>query len=126
MQKGICHGLHRKFFRSRVLHLPGNNYAWVCAKSLQLCPTLRPYGLKPARLLCPWDSPGKNTGVVAMPSSRESSQLRDGTCISCVSYIGRWILYLLYHCTTWCIFSYSLIYKPYLCFTYLVFRFSCL
>ena len=24
---------------------------------------LRPYGLGPARLLCPWDSPGKKTGV---------------------------------------------------------------
>ena len=24
---------------------------------------LRPDGLQPARLLCPWDSPGKNTGV---------------------------------------------------------------
>ena len=22
-----------------------------------------PYGLSPARLLCPWDSPGKNTGL---------------------------------------------------------------
>ena len=29
----------------------------------QLCPTWQPHGLKPARLLCPWDSPGKNTGV---------------------------------------------------------------
>jgi len=25
--------------------------------------SLQPYGLKPARLLCPWDFPGKNTGV---------------------------------------------------------------
>ena len=25
--------------------------------------SLWPYGLQPARLLCPWDSPGKNTGV---------------------------------------------------------------
>ena len=25
--------------------------------------SLRPHGLQPARLLCPWDSPGKNTGV---------------------------------------------------------------
>ena len=25
--------------------------------------SLRPYRLYPARLLCPWDSPGKNTGV---------------------------------------------------------------
>ena len=29
----------------------------------QSCPTLRPCGLQPTRLLCPWDSPGKNTGV---------------------------------------------------------------
>ena len=34
------------------------------AMSLQSCLTLRPYGLlQPARLLCPWDSPSKNTGV---------------------------------------------------------------
>ena len=26
--------------------------------------SLRPHGLEPTRLLCPWDSPGKNTGVV--------------------------------------------------------------
>ena len=25
--------------------------------------SLRPHGLYPTRLLCPWDSPGKNTGV---------------------------------------------------------------
>ena len=24
---------------------------------------LQPHGLQPARLLCPWDFPGKNTGV---------------------------------------------------------------
>ena len=29
----------------------------------QSCLTLRPHGLYPARLLCPWDSPGKNTGM---------------------------------------------------------------
>ena len=32
----------------------------LCALS---CPTLRPYGLQPPRLLCPWDSPAKSTGV---------------------------------------------------------------
>ena len=31
--------------------------------SAQACLTLRPPGLQPARLLCPWDSPGKNTGL---------------------------------------------------------------
>ena len=35
----------------------------MCAKLLQLCPTLRPNGLLPSRLLFLWDSPGKNTGV---------------------------------------------------------------
>ena len=29
----------------------------------QSCPTLCAHGLLPARLLCPWGSPGKNTGV---------------------------------------------------------------
>ena len=29
----------------------------------QSCLTLQPHGLSPIRLLCPWDSPGKNTGV---------------------------------------------------------------
>ena len=33
----------------------------VCAESLQSCLTLRPHGLQPAMLLCPEDSPGKNT-----------------------------------------------------------------
>ena len=34
----------------------------MCVKLLQLCPTL--YNPKePTRLLCPLDSPGKNTGV---------------------------------------------------------------
>ena len=43
-----------------------SNYCWTAtaaAKSLQSCPTLRPHRRQPTRLLCPWDSPGKNTGV---------------------------------------------------------------
>ena len=43
--------------------------------------SLQAYRLKPARLLYPWDSPGKNTGV-AMPSSRGYSQPRDRTQVS--------------------------------------------
>ena len=35
---------------------------YVCVA--QLCPTLcDPHGLQPTRLLCPWDFPGKDTGV---------------------------------------------------------------
>ena len=33
------------------------------AKSLQSCPTLRPHRQQPTKLPCPWDYPGKNTGV---------------------------------------------------------------
>ena len=50
--------------------LPFGNHKFVfyicaaaAAKSLQSCLTLRPHGQQPTRLLCPWDSPGKNTGV---------------------------------------------------------------
>ena len=36
----------------------------AAAKSLQSCPTLcDPTDGSPPRLRCPWDSPGKNTGV---------------------------------------------------------------
>ena len=35
----------------------------AAAKLLQSCPTLRPHRQQPTRLPCPWDSPGKNTGV---------------------------------------------------------------
>ena len=35
----------------------------AAAKSLQSCPTVWPHGLQPTRLLCPWNFPGKSTGV---------------------------------------------------------------
>ena len=34
----------------------------VCARSV-VSNSLPPHGLQPTRLFCPWDSPGKNTGV---------------------------------------------------------------
>ena len=58
----------------------------------------RLHGLQPARLLCPWDFPGKNAGVGCHFLLQRSSQPRDPTCIPCVSCIGRRILS---HCTTW-------------------------
>ena len=35
----------------------------LAAKLLQSSPTARPHRRQPTRLPCPWDSPGKNTGV---------------------------------------------------------------
>ena len=39
--------------------------------------------IKSARILCPWDSPGKNTGVDCHFISRRTSQSRDQTQVSC-------------------------------------------
>ena len=42
-------------------------------------------GLQPARLLCPWDSRGKNTGVDCHALLRGSSRPRDWTQVSCIA-----------------------------------------
>ena len=53
-----------KFQFSPVQSIGGAAFFYAAAKSLQSCPTLlRPHRRQPTRLPCPWDSPGKNTGV---------------------------------------------------------------
>ena len=61
----------------------------LCACSV-VADSLRARGLKPTRLLCPWDSPGRTLEWAAIPFSRGSSQSRDPTQ---VSRIGRDVLY---------------------------------
>ena len=60
--------------------------------------SLQPCGLQPARLLCPWDFPGKDTGVGCNALLQGTFPPRDGACVSCVSCIG-WLI--LYHSATW-------------------------
>ena len=48
------------------------------------------HGLQHARILCLWNSPGKNTGVGRIFFSRGSSQSRDWIHVSC---IGRLVLH---------------------------------
>ena len=38
-------------------------YVGACSVASVVSDSVRPHGLQPARLLCPWDSPGKNPGV---------------------------------------------------------------
>ena len=45
--------------RSRLRYLRPDNQLLISVLVTQLCPILQPYG--PARLLCLWNSPGKNT-----------------------------------------------------------------
>ena len=47
----------------------------------------------PGSFLCPWDSPGKNTGVGCHALLQETPWARDWTHISYVSCIGRQVLY---------------------------------
>ena len=55
----------------------------------QACPNLYNPMAWTARLLCPWDSPGMNTGVGCHFLLQGSSQPRDQTGVSC---IDKWIL----------------------------------
>ena len=76
-----------------MLEWKTQNRLWRCSVKISACcvscsvvsGSLQPCGLLPIRLLCPWDSPGKNTEWVAIPISRGSSQPRDQTWVSCVS-----------------------------------------
>ena len=75
---------HLLLFMSFFFHFASFNTYNLTANSLSLCAppsisgrilsllsvshsvlsnSLQPHGLQPPRLLCPWDSPGKNTGV---------------------------------------------------------------
>ena len=60
--------------------------------------SVRPHGLQPPRLLCPWDSPGKNTGVGCcahlqgiFPTQGSDPGLLLLTCT------GRWVPYQQCH-----------------------------
>ena len=55
--------------------------------------SLRPHGLQPVRLLCPWDSPGKNTGVGCHVLLQGIFPPKDQTRISFVSCIGKQVLH---------------------------------
>ena len=63
----------------------------VCSVTSVMSNSLWPQGLQPSRLLCPWDSPGKNTEWVAIPFSRGSSRPRD--CIlNCRQILYLWAI----------------------------------
>ena len=47
----------------QVWSLVGELRSHVCISCSVLTDSWRPHGLQPARPLCPWDSPGKNTAV---------------------------------------------------------------
>ena len=74
--------------RRNLLPFVAYHYRHVCSVTSVSSDCLWPYGLWLTRLLCPWDSPGKDIGWVAISSSKGSSQPRDWTWIPCISCIS--------------------------------------
>ena len=66
----------------------------VCVSCSVVSNSLWPHGLRPVRLLCPWNSPGKNTGV-GCHSLLQEIFLTQGSN-PCLLHC-RWILYHLSH-----------------------------
>ena len=85
------------------MHWPCGICVCVCeAKSLRSCPTLcSPMGCSPSGSSAHGILLARILEWVAMPSSRGSSWPRDQTGISCISYIGRWVLYQWCHLGNW-------------------------
>ena len=63
MTTGKTIALTRWTFVGKVMSLLLSMLSRLAITFLQSCPTLQLHGLQPASLLCPWASPGKNTGV---------------------------------------------------------------
>ena len=57
----------------------------VCVSHPVVSNSLRPHGLQPARLLCPWNSPGKNTGVDYHPLLQSNFPTQGQTLVSCIA-----------------------------------------
>ena len=65
-----------------ICHLLVTSTPCVCVSHSVVPNSLQLHDLKPTRLLCPWNSPGKNTGVGC---HFLSSQPRDQTRVSCIA-----------------------------------------
>ena len=65
----------------------GCSVVYVLGRSV-IFDSLQSHGLLPARLLCPWDSPGRNTGVGCHFLLQGSSQHKDQ---SQVSHVAGWL-----------------------------------
>ena len=87
-------------FRARPLTAPRFSLG-KCTGCVRACSvmsdSLRPHGLEPARLLCPPNLQARILEWVAISFSKGSFRPRDRTHVSCMSCIGRWVLYQLSH-----------------------------
>ena len=77
---------------SKVEEIQPSMNSCCCYLFVKSCPTLLlPHRLQPARLLCPWDFPGKNTGVGLARTLLQRTFLIQGSNPSLL--LGRKFLY---------------------------------
>ena len=85
--------LHKNLFLLNSDHCAFVNCCCCCLVAKLYLTFLRPYGLQPVRLLCPWDSPGKNTGV-GLPWRPPDDLPNPGIELGVLHLLyHRWILY---------------------------------
>ena len=79
----------------------------LCAslcESVSCSDSLRPLGLRPVRLLCPWNSPDKNTGVgcrfllhrIFTTGGSNPGLLHCRWILHCLSHLGRLVLHYVF------------------------------
>ena len=81
--------IKRNFYKSLAptFHLFDQYRYTVKVLAAKVCLTLQPHGLYPTRLLCPWNSPGKNTRVGYHFLLHGSSRFNDRTWVCCTAGI---------------------------------------
>ena len=100
--------------RPRFHPCPGNQIPHATAKTQHACSvmsnSLQPRELQPSRFLCPWNFPGKNTGV-SCHFLLQGTFLTQGSnpCILCLLHSLRLIGWILYNCITLGYKSFNLI-----------------
>ena len=86
-------------FNNNICNMPGieilQNIILMCMPAYSVVSnSLWSHRLQSTRLLCPWNSPGKNTRCIAIFFSRRSSRPRDRNQVTCIC---RQVLYHLSH-----------------------------
>ena len=74
----------------KIFFIPFLSFFFLGVSRSVMSDSLRPYGLEPARLLCPWYSPGKNTGVVSHSLLQGIFPTQGLNLISCIA--GRFFI----------------------------------
>ena len=75
---------------SFVCFKPSNRFVHACSVASVVSNALGPDGLWPPRLLCQWDSSGRNTGVGCHALLQGIFQPRNQTQVSCIA--GRFLM----------------------------------